>query len=179
MQNGKLDKARLYAKELESRLEKLRTRIRRMEAEQRSVTTTNDVEAGQAVRDLIHRLRVGAWMSGEELDDRADVVAGATLEIEARRGPLTELEWTKTVAMLEVLLTCRRGYRASILQWRAATGLTRRQAAFIIGITKNNLGEIERGKRKWPHAKTRDAIDRVLTEWENSDVGQRALKIAA
>lgn len=108
-------------------------------------------------------------MSAKELEDRADLPKGSVCNFETHRNRLTVGERQAMVAMLEVLLTCRRGYVESLRQWRAATKTGTREAGFLIGCTKYQVLKLERGDFiKWPNAQLRDAIDCILTEWEKS-----------
>lgn len=120
-------------------------------------------------RDLIRQLRRGAWMSAKELEDRADLPKGAVCNFETYRKQLSDDERVSMVAMLEVLLTCRRGYVETLKQWRAETGISARQAGYLIGCSKFILLKVERGDfLKWPSQQVRDSLDNVLTEWERS-----------
>lgn len=136
--------------------------------------TGNDAEDAQAQRDLVRRLRLGAWMSANELEDRSDLGKGACAAFETKHRPLTPGDRQKMVAMLETLLVCRRGYAESLKQWRAETGISTRQAGFVIGCSKFIVLKIERDDFvKWPSQQVRDSMDRVLTEWERSKEPQQ------
>lgn len=126
-------------------------------------------KAWRVERELIRRLRHGAWMSAKELEERADLPKGSVCNFETYSKRLSVDERRSMVAMLEVLLTCRRGYVESVKRWRAETGISARQAGYLIGCSKFILLKIERGDfLKWPSQSVRDSIDNVLTEWERS-----------
>lgn len=123
----------------------------------------------QPERVLVNRLRMAAWMSGTELDDRAGLPQWTTHRFETETHELGPGERRKLVAMLGVLLTARRDYVDALKRWRAATKMDRRQASFVIGCQKQQLAKMERGEfRKWPHWRVRNELDRVLTEWERT-----------
>jgi hypothetical protein len=126
-------------------------------------------------RDLIRRLRRSAWLSGAELDDRADLYDGACLDFETRDRELSPEDHRHLAVMLEALLVCRRDYIPSLRLWMKSLGIGSRIAGRLLNTSQYNVNRWLRGElAKWPRAALRDRLDVVLTEWEKSTSRQEA-----
>jgi len=127
----------------------------------------NDKRTARIIRNFVRKLRASAWMSAEELDDRAGLAQDSVFLFEKKERPLTDSEREKLVAMLEVLLTARHGYIDTLEEWMDSLRLSPLQASGLLGMKLAQLRKmLRRDFAKWPNAALRDVMDDVFTKWE-------------